>query len=280
MDGNVFRTIEERLPSFSKGKQQIALYILQNPNEATFQTAAQIGKAVNISESSVVRFASDLGYKGFPAFQKALQKEVKSLLQMPIATDASQENFGLSTALPGKQGKLYDLYPCENASAIQDCAEALAQCQRLFLLSTPIGSLLNAYCKFVGELLIDGISALSLESEEHLFEAISSLAPGDAVLALALGQASPLYLFALEQCNKRGACVLTVTDFPQKETPAFGRIVLRVPSTNYENVPYLTPSMELLYDLFSLLRDKKSGHFHDRKKILKEIWDSYDKFQT
>ena len=73
MARNVLHTIEDNMHGFSKGQKLIARYILDNYDTAAFMTASKLGKTVKVSESTVVRFASELGYDGYPGMQKALQ---------------------------------------------------------------------------------------------------------------------------------------------------------------------------------------------------------------
>ena len=80
MSRNVLMTIQDHMGSFSKGKKRIGQYILENYDKAAFMTAAKLGKTVKISESTVVRFAADLGYDGYPAMQKALQEMIRNKL--------------------------------------------------------------------------------------------------------------------------------------------------------------------------------------------------------
>ena len=283
MESNVFHTIEQKLPSFSKAKHQIASYILKNPNEAPFQTAAQIGKAVNISESTVVRFAADLGYKGFPDLQKALQKEVKTLLQK--GQPPSQGNATVNIINRGVRGeptakdRLCTLLQSQDPEALKTAVEELARCEVLYLLPASLGCLLLPYCKYLGETLLDTVIPLSPDSPDSLFSGISAIAPGDAVFAPAFGQIPPLFIFAIEQCKQRGAQVIILTDSEPDVPDTDGTITLRISPLNTKTVPDLTRAISLVHGLFSLLEEYKSRELYTRKKIIKEIWDSYEKFQ-
>ena len=153
MENNILRTIEDKLPSFSKGKQQIASYILDHPNDAAFQTAAEIGKAVQISESTVVRFASDLGYKGFPRFQKALRLVLKSQLEnrdtITLNNSKTQKFDPYSTRIENCCNILQDLLKGEYRSIAEDLTRELSHCQTLHFIASPVGQFVLPYCKFL-----------------------------------------------------------------------------------------------------------------------------------
>ena len=72
--------INQAYSSMSKGQKLLATYITDNYDKAVFLTAAKLGEVVGVSESTVVRFASHLGYKGYPEFQKALEEMVRNKL--------------------------------------------------------------------------------------------------------------------------------------------------------------------------------------------------------
>ena len=72
MNENVLQTIRSGMDGFSKGQKRIAAFILDNYDRAAFMTAARLGETASVSESTVVRFAAQLGYDGYPEVQKAL----------------------------------------------------------------------------------------------------------------------------------------------------------------------------------------------------------------
>ena len=62
MNRDILAVIQENAPTFSKGQRKIANFILESYDKAAFMTASRLGKKVGVSESTVVRFASELGY--------------------------------------------------------------------------------------------------------------------------------------------------------------------------------------------------------------------------
>ena len=64
----------------SKGHRKIAQYIVEHYDKAVFMTASRLGESVGVSESTVVRFASAMGYEGYPQLQRSLQELVSHRL--------------------------------------------------------------------------------------------------------------------------------------------------------------------------------------------------------
>ena len=253
---NILLSIESRLPEFSKGKQQIALYILSNPNEAAFQTASQIGKAVNISESTVVRFAGDLGYKGFPPFQKALQQVVKSLLQKkePLLPERSESKFTdpcvQEMEFIGEQ--LQQLWQKEAVRALETFSQALSRCNTLYLTATALGSLFLPYCKFAAQWAMDSVFTLCSSPKEALLPVLRNVSPGDMVLALGMGEWEPSFSSVLEEAKKQGAEILLLTDGSSQRLSFRGDLVLEFTPRGQEMYLPTVQVLPFLQGIFSL----------------------------
>lgn len=112
MAKSILHTIERNMPTFSKGQKRIADYILQNYDKAAFMTASKLGKLSGVSESTVVRFASELGYDGYPSMQRALQEMIRSRLTSTQRIQAADNLFGgqdvLSARDPVRYGQAAD----------------------------------------------------------------------------------------------------------------------------------------------------------------------------
>ena len=80
MKRDMLKTLEEQMPTFSKGQKQIARFIIDHYDKAAYMTASKMGAEVGISESTVVRFVMELGYEGYAEFQKSLQEIIRTKL--------------------------------------------------------------------------------------------------------------------------------------------------------------------------------------------------------
>ncbi len=280
---NVFQAIEQKLSSFSKGKQQIAAYILKNPNEAAFQTASQIGKTVKISESTVVRFAGDLGYKGFPEFQKALQQVVKAQLQTGefVLSSYPEEEEGdpFCRSIETSRRELKHFMGDSNRAIIDSFVDVLEHCRELYLIASPLGELLLPYCKYTAEMVLDRVNLLFLRSKEALFQDLSRITQRDQVLALCIGEIPPALRFTAEQAKLLGAEVLWITDTPSQYIRTLSDPVLEIPPQEQGSLSDMSRFVALIHGLFSLLISKRETAFRDRNKFIEEIRNAYDKYE-
>ena len=99
---DILSILQSRMPEFSKGQRNLARYILESYDKAAFMTAAKLGKAVGVSESTVVRFATELGYDGYPAMQKAMQEMVVNRLTSFQRIEVAQDSVAGSAGVPGR----------------------------------------------------------------------------------------------------------------------------------------------------------------------------------
>ena len=259
MERDILEIIAERLCSFSKGRQQIATYILKNPNEASFQTAAVIGKAVGVSESSVVRFAGDLGFKGFPEFQKALQK---------VAMDQLRDHH--------RSQDREDIHSNPFPPPLTDAVSELQQCRRLWFLSDSLGSVLFPYCKLWCNLAGEPITDLSSERSESLFRSLSLIEPGDLLLVPVFCEISPILLFAIEQGKTLGARIIALTNIQESPVTALADILLPIQLQGGTMIPDLAPAVTMLCAILSQWCSTRKHHIAKQMRIYKEIRNAYE----
>ena len=94
MSTDILARIQAQLHTFSKGQKRIANYILESYDKAAFMTASKLGKTVAVSESTVVRFAVELGFDGYPSMQRSLQEMVRTRLTSVQRIEAANDRFG------------------------------------------------------------------------------------------------------------------------------------------------------------------------------------------
>lgn len=283
MDETVFQTLEKKLSSFSKGKQQIATYILENLDDAAFQTAAQIGKAVKISESTVVRFASELGYRGFPDFQKALQQELKAHLQSStsaVSLRSQREGDTPSSDIEHYGGNSHYLFPNNDDPIMHSFVETLDRGRALYLIGSTLGELLLPYCEYAAQTVFHHVFLSNLGSKESLIRELSSIQSGNVVLALCIGDVPSIVRFFTEQAKLQGADVLWITDQSSIHINRLADPVLEVSAQAQKNLPDLSQFTALIHRIFTLLICKRENVYQDRKQRIEDIKYAYDKYES
>ena len=152
MSKNVLQTIRSRTDSFSRGQKRIADYILMNYDKAAFMTAGHLGRKAQVSESTVVRFASQLGYDGYPNMQRALQELVRgkltSLQRIQVSRDQMQEQDVLTGVMQRDMNSIHTAIESVDRAAFDQVVDRLLTASHIYLMGVRSSAFLAGYLNF------------------------------------------------------------------------------------------------------------------------------------
>ena len=137
MAKSVLHRIEENMSTFSKGQKRIGRYILEHYDQAAFMTASKLGKLTEVSESTVVRFAAELGYDGYPAMQKALQEAARSRLTATQRIQVAESIYGqdvLGSVIQADIENLRQVSVNEDRRIFETAVERIVQAHHIYIL--------------------------------------------------------------------------------------------------------------------------------------------------
>lgn len=283
MDKDVLSLISHKLPTLSKGKKSIASYILEHPNEAAFITAAKLGTIVKVSESSVVRFAGDLGFQGYPALQKALQ-DVLMVQLSERGVEPKNDPFSKSGRplddLPEAEIKAqYDALAHVSSDVLRDCAQLLAHCNTLYLYGSEDISYLVRYINYTLKAFSMEPILLSGCTEEDYLRKLLQLSPRDGFLCLA-GEVEKQWCFLRHYANISGAKGILISDHRVRVDPFGGEINIQIPLKDHRGLPMGSGAEAVLHCILELLAMKKARELNDMQNKLKEIQGIYYGYDT
>lgn len=213
---NIVKIINGKFPAMSRGQRKLAEYILAQYDKAAFLTAAQIGKQVGVSESTVVRFAGLLGYKGFPQMQKALEGMVYKRLHEAPAVDIENENISGQEVL--EQILKKDIRNISNTLEMADrrtfemAVEKLLNARHVYLVGIRGSEPLAVYMGFYLKLMLDEVTVVSNGNTSDLFEELMKINEEDCLVGISFPRYSMRTLKAIEFANSRSVSVITITD--------------------------------------------------------------------
>ena len=174
MKQNVLHTIRASRDSFSKGQKRIADYILNNYDKAAFMTAARLGQTAQVSESTVVRFAAELGYSGYPAMQKALQEIIRGKLTSVQRIQASQDqmtgNDILASVMQRDMDSIHNAIEQVDRGEFQHVVELLLHAQHIYILGVRSSSFLAGYLNFYFHLLFKNVIYVQNTAAGEIYE--------------------------------------------------------------------------------------------------------------
>ena len=135
---DILTYIQENMSTFSKGQKLIANYILQSYDKAAFMTASKLGKTVNVSESTVVRFAAELGFDGYPSMQKTLQEMIRNKLTSIQRVEVSNERIGnqdiMTMVMQSDIEKIRLTLDETDRSSFNEAVSAISSAKKIYIL--------------------------------------------------------------------------------------------------------------------------------------------------
>ena len=185
MNHDVLRIIGERHPGMSKGQRSIANYITANYDKAAFMTAARLGETAGVSESTVVRFACELGYDGYPQLQRALQTLARSRLTSVQRIELAGNRMDSSDVLKKVVGMDIDnLRHTFDEVSNDRAASAIASANRLYIIGVRSSASLASFMAFYFNHIFDNVRSVNTTSVSEMFEQILNIGPGDVLIAV------------------------------------------------------------------------------------------------
>ena len=178
---SILHTIESGMSGFSKGQKRIAGYILENYDKAAFMTASKLGKLVGVSESTVVRFASELGYDGYPSMQRALQEMIRSRLTSTQRIQAAGDLFDhqdlLGAVLQSDIDKLREIVGEADRTAFNNVVERIMHARHIYILGVRSSSFVAGYLNFYMHLLCENVTLVQSNAAGEIFEQLFRIGP-------------------------------------------------------------------------------------------------------
>ena len=194
--------IQSELPGFSKGQKQIARFILEHYDKAAFMTASRLGVTVGVSESTVVRFATELGYDGYPHLQRALQEMIRNKLtsvqRMEVAGDRMGGRDVLQTVLHADTDMIRVTLDEIDRDAFQGAVDALMGAKRIYILGVRSSSALASFLGFYFNLLFENVTLVHTNSVSEIFEQVLRVGPGDVLFGISFPRYSKRTLSAMK----------------------------------------------------------------------------------
>ena len=213
---DILTYIQENMTSFSKGQKLIANYILQSYDKAAFMTASKLGKTVNVSESTVVRFAAELGFDGYPSMQKTLQEMIRNKLTAIQRVEVSKERIGnqdvMTMVMQSDIEKIRMTLDETDQVSFNQAVAAIANAKRIYVLGVRSASVLANFISFYFRFMFDNLVSVDTSSISEVFEQIVHISADDVFIGLSFPRYSKRTIKAMQYAKDQGAKVVAITD--------------------------------------------------------------------
>lgn len=287
MNGNtndLTSRINECYGSLSKGQKILATYITDNYDKAVFLTAAKMGQVVGVSESTVVRFATHLGYKGYPEFQKALEEMVRnklnSIQRMEVTYGRISQSHILETVLQSDQEKIKDTLEHIDEHAFELAVDTIIKAKHIYIVGIRSCAPLAAFMAFYFNLMVENVTLLQTNNSSELFEQMVRISKDDVIIGISFPRYSMRTLKAMEFANNRNAKVITLTDSVHSPMNLYSSCNLIARSDMASIVDSLVAPLSVINALIVALCMKKQGEVAKTLETLEDIWNEYQVYEN
>ena len=275
--------IQNEIHAFSKGQKKIAAYILSNYDKAAFMTASRLGVTVGVSESTVVRFATELGYDGYPHLQRALQEMIRNKLtsvqRMEVAGDRMGGRDVLQTVLHADTDMIRVTLDEIDRDAFQGAVDALMGAKRIYILGVRSSSALASFLGFYFNLLFENVTLVHTNSVSEIFEQVLRVGPGDVLFGISFPRYSKRTLSAMKYARDRGARVIALTDSQLSPLARVADHVLLARSDMASFVDSLVAPLSVINALIVAVGMSRRDEIEHTFNKLERIWEEYDVYE-
>ena len=283
MSRDILSVIQTSMPTFSKGQKLIANFILESYDKAAFMTASNLGNTVNVSESTVVRFAAELGYDGYPAMQKALQEMIRSKLTSVQRIEVSNDRIGdqdvLSMVMQSDIEKIRLTMEEADRTGFERAADAIVGARRIYILGIRSASAITSFLGFYFNLIFENVVLIHSTSVSEVFEQIFRIGPGDVIIGVSFPRYSRRTVKAMQYARSRGATVVAVTDSEASPLAAIADHNLLAKSDMASFVDSLVAPLSLINALIVAVGRRKNEDLSSTFEALEKIWDEYEVYE-
>ncbi|NLA14440.1 MAG: MurR/RpiR family transcriptional regulator [Tissierellia bacterium] len=281
---DLIRIIKKNFHKFSRGQKLIAQFIIDHYDKAAFMTAAKIAETVDVSESTVVRFASALGYSGYPEMQKALQVLIKNKLttvqRISLNDDVNDKLKLHKRNLKNEMNNLRYLYDHFDMEALDKATELILEADRVFVLGLRTSSTLSNYLGFYLDVILNNAKVLNNSGVNSLYEEIIRIKEDDLLIIISYPRYSRTTLDAARFVKDRNTKIVAITD--TEESPAYelADVSLLSKSNIVSFVDSLVVPMAMINQLIINISLREKEEIVEYFNTLERLWDHNSIYQN
>ena len=276
---NVLNRINENYSRFSKGQKKLAAYIRSNPDSAVFMTAAKLGREVGISESTTVRFAAALGYKGFPDFKEALEEAVMSRMtsirRLEVTNNEIKKDRILDSILMADIENIKTTLEICDKDVFKNAVDTILSARKVYVIGirscAPLAQFLSLYLSQI----IDEVVLVSSNSINEIFEQMIKIGEEDVAIGISFPRYSMRTLKAIEFANKRNARIINITDSIHSPMNLYSSCNLLAKSDMASIVDSLVAPLSLINALLVALCRERESEVLENLTAMEQLWAEY-----
>ena len=283
MKDDILAVLEEKKLTFSKGQRRIAEYIVESYDKAAFMTASRLGKTVGVSESTVVRFAVELGFDGYPEMQKAMQEMVMNRLTSVQRIEVANNRIGnqdvLGKVLQADADKIRQTSETISREDFQTAVNVILKSRRIYLLGVRSAAPLANFAGYYMNYMFEDVRVITVSGAGEMFENLVGISPDDVVVAFSFPRYSSATLKAAQYCREIGATVIGITNSHVSPLAANSDYVLIAKSDMVSLVDSLVAPLSVVNALLVALASAREKEVQKSLSTLERVWEEYNIYE-
>lgn len=276
---DLMRLIQMKFPRLSKGQKLIAEFILKQYDKAAFMTAAKLGNSVGVSESTVVRFANELGFSGYPKLQKSLQELIKNKLttvqRLELSNDYTSEETALKGVLKSDMENIRATLEKINHNTFEEVVNSIFRAKKIYIIGLRSSTALAEFLGFYLNLILDNVKVITYGISD-IFEQIINITDEDLVIGIGFPRYAARTIEALSFAQKRQAEVVAITDSLLSPLATKADYTLIAQSNMASFVDSLVAPLSVINALIISVGLREKGKISSTFNDLENIWREYE----
>ncbi len=277
MSEDLLKSIEEKLPNFSKSQKMIATYILEHYEKAAYMTALKLGNTVGVSESTVVRFAIEMGYEGYPQLQRSLQSHIKNRLTTLQRMDVTRSRIGdedpVASVLNQDIDKIRRTLETLNPESFENAVSTIIAAKRIYIQGAMASGLLANYMYYYLRLILDKVTLVGAVSNAEIYQQMIHIGEGDLLIAMSFPRYASGTIEACKFAHESGAHIIAITDSENSPLTKYAHTSLFAYSDMVSFVDSLVAPMSLINALIAMVSSANRCRVEQIFGRLEDLWD-------
>ncbi len=280
---DILAVIKKNYNDLSKGHKKIADYVINSFDKAAYLNASALATEVGISESTVVRFAYELGCDGFADFQRSLQEiipnRLTSVQRMDVTTNRMGDRDILTTVMNTDLEKIRQTLEDTDRGEFSGAVEAILKAKTVYIIGVRSAASLAQFVSFYTTLLLPDVRLLQISSSSEIFEQLIRTDENSVVLAISFPRYSKRTLKAVQFASSRGSKIVSLTDSPYAPINEYATHKLIARSDMASFVDSLVAPLSLINSLIVAIGMRKKDEVKKTFEELENIWDEYEVYE-
>jgi len=280
---DILKLISLRYADFSKGQKLIARYITDHYEKAAFMTASKLGATVGVSESTVVRFATEIGFDGYPALQRELKEMIRNRLTAIQRIEVTNEQIGdedvLDKVLNMDIDKIRRTLEETSREDFNRAVDSIVEAENIYVIGAKSAATLARFLTYYFNLMFINVRLVHTTSSSEMFEQIMRIGPKDILIGISFPRYLTQTVKAFKFAKETGATVIAITDSKASPLAEDADHLLLARSDMVSFVDSLVAPLSLINALIVAVGLKKQQDVFETFSRLETIWDEYGVYE-